>query len=106
MIHLPILRWGTPYKSLDVDKVVHFDTGEPIAEFSQSSGMIVRRDIKQSARARNVLREIPAKELVGMCEKAAEYFLKDELPVGDDAQTVEQFVHQLAENGWVRVGSK
>ena len=92
MIHLPILRWGTPYKSLDVDEVVHFDSGEPIAEFSQSSGMIVRRDIKQSARARNVLREIPAKELVGMCERASEHFLKDELPVGDDSQTVEQFV--------------
>lgn len=93
MIHLPILRWGSPYKSLDVDKVVHFDTGEPIAEFSQSTGMIVRKDIKQSARARNVLREIPAKELVAMCEKAAGHFMKDELPVGGDAQTVEQFVH-------------
>ena len=31
MIHLPILRWGKPYRSLDVDTVVHFDTGEPIA---------------------------------------------------------------------------
>ncbi len=92
MIHLPILRWGAPYKSLDVDRVMHFDTGEPIAEFSQSSDMIVRRDIKQSARARNALREIPAKELVAMCEKAADIFLKDELPVGDDSQTVEQFV--------------
>ncbi|MEZ5397284.1 MAG: aldehyde dehydrogenase family protein [Bryobacterales bacterium] len=93
MIHLPILRWGAPYKSLDVDKVVHFDTGEPIAEFSQSSGMIVRRDIKHAARARNVLREIPAKQLVTMCENAADIFLHDELPVGDGSQTVDDFVH-------------
>ena len=28
MIHIPVLRWGEPYKSLDVDKVVHFATGE------------------------------------------------------------------------------
>ncbi len=32
MIHIPVLRWGEPYKSLDVDKVVHFATGEPLAE--------------------------------------------------------------------------
>ena len=28
MIHIPVLRWGEPYKSLESDKVVHFDTGE------------------------------------------------------------------------------
>ena len=32
MIHFPVLRWGEPYRSLEVDKVVHFDTGEPVAE--------------------------------------------------------------------------
>ncbi len=93
MIHLPILRWGKPYRSLDVDTVVHFDTGEPIAEFSQTTGMIVRRDMKHSRRARDVLRKIPAKQLVKMCEQAAEYFMNDELPIGDDSQTPEQFVH-------------
>ena len=93
MIHLPILRWGKPYRSLDVDTVVHFDTGEPIAEFSQTTGMIIRRDMQHSQRARDVLREIPAKQLVTMCEKAADIFMKDELPIGDDVQTPEQFVH-------------
>ena len=24
MIHIPVLRWGEPYKSLESDKVVHF----------------------------------------------------------------------------------
>ena len=24
MLHIPVLRWGEPYKSLDVDQVVHF----------------------------------------------------------------------------------
>ena len=32
MLHLPVLRWGQPYTSLDVDEVVHFATGEPIAQ--------------------------------------------------------------------------
>ena len=33
MIHIPVLRWGEPYKSMDVDKVVHFATGEPLATY-------------------------------------------------------------------------
>ena len=32
MIHIPVLRWGEPYKSLETDKVVHFATGEVLAE--------------------------------------------------------------------------
>src|ERR671922_239700 len=26
MLHIPVSRWGEPYKSLDLDKVVHFDS--------------------------------------------------------------------------------
>src|SRR5258708_6563515 len=29
MLHLPVLRWGAPYDSLEKDEVVHFSTGEP-----------------------------------------------------------------------------
>ena len=31
MLHLPILRWGQPYTSLETDRIVHFETGEPVA---------------------------------------------------------------------------
>lgn len=92
MTHLPILRWGTPYKSLSVDEVYHFDTGEKIAEFSQSDGMVIRRDRKLSTRTRDVLRAVPAKDLVAMCERAADIFTKDTLPLGDGEQTPEEFV--------------
>ena len=30
MLHLPVLRWGQPYTSMDVDPVVHFTSG-PLA---------------------------------------------------------------------------
>ena len=92
MNHLPILRWGEPYKSLAVDDVIHFDTGEKIAEFSQSDGMLIRRDRKYAGRAREALRSIPAKELVAMCERAADIFVKDTLPLGDGEQTPAEFV--------------
>ena len=48
MIHFPVLRWGEPYQSLEVDKVVHFDTGEPVAEVSQANPGIVQRDLRKA----------------------------------------------------------
>ena len=94
MIHVPILRWGEPYKSLEVDTVVHFDTGEEIAEVSQAGGGLIRRDLRKAHRAREVLREIPCDELVGMIQKAAKLFMEAELPLGDDSQTPDDFVRQ------------
>ncbi len=100
MIHFPILRWGQPYKSLEVDKVVHFATGEPLAEVSQANGGLIARDMRLAQRARDVLREIPCKELTVMLKKAADLFLNATLPVGDGTQTPEEFaVCQSATTG-------
>ena len=38
MLNIPVLRWGKPYESLEVDEVKHFATGEPIAKVSQANG--------------------------------------------------------------------
>src|SRR5262245_52609020 len=58
VIHIPVLRWGEPYKSLEVDKVVHFDTGEVLAEVSRANAALVERDMRHAQRARDVLRQI------------------------------------------------
>ena len=52
MIHIPVLRWGEPYKSMDVDKVVHFQTGEALAEVSRANAGLVERDMRHAKRAR------------------------------------------------------
>jgi len=90
-VHIPISRWGEPYKSLEQDKVVHFDSGEVLAEVSRANGGLVERDMRQSQRARDVLREIPVKELLQMVKKAADFYTKAELPLGDGTQTPDQF---------------
>src|SRR5947209_4975064 len=36
MIRIPVLRWGEPYQSMELDKVVHFDSGEVLAEVSRA----------------------------------------------------------------------
>jgi acyl-CoA reductase-like NAD-dependent aldehyde dehydrogenase len=92
MIHIPVLRWGEPYKSMDVDKVVHFATGETLAEVSRANAGLIERDMRQARRAREVLRQIPIADLLAMMKKAAELYTEAELPLGDGTQTPEQFV--------------
>src|SRR6195256_432971 len=92
MMHIPVSRWGEPYKSLDLDKVVHFDSGEALAEVSRANGGLVERDMRFAKRAREVLREIPIKDLLNMVKKAADLYTKAELPLGNGTQTPDQFV--------------
>ena len=94
MVNFPILRWGSPYKSLELSQVVHFDTGEPVAEVSQANPGLVARDMRKAGRARDVLREVPIPDLVSMVQKAAKLFASAELPLGDAIQTPDEFVRQ------------
>ena len=51
MIHIPVLRWGEPYKSLEADKVVHFATGEAVAEVGRANAADPARHASRSAGA-------------------------------------------------------
>jgi acyl-CoA reductase-like NAD-dependent aldehyde dehydrogenase len=100
MLHIPVLRWGQPYTSMDVDEVVHFQTGEPIAKVSRANGGLIQRDMRKAQRARDVLREIPIDELIARVGKAGELYMNAELPMGDGTQTPEQFARaQSASTG-------
>jgi acyl-CoA reductase-like NAD-dependent aldehyde dehydrogenase len=92
MVHIPVLRWGEPYKSLDIDKVVHFATGEPLAEVSRANGGLIERDMRHARRAREVLRDVPIAELSQRVKKAADLYVGAELPLGDGTQTPDEFV--------------
>jgi acyl-CoA reductase-like NAD-dependent aldehyde dehydrogenase len=100
MIHLPVLRWGQPYTSMDVDPVVHFATGETIAEVSRANGGLIQRDMRKASRARDVLREISIDELITRAGKAGELYTNGTLPMGDGSQTPDEFVRaQSASTG-------
>jgi acyl-CoA reductase-like NAD-dependent aldehyde dehydrogenase len=92
MLHIPVVRWGEPYKSMEVDKVVHFATGEVLAEVSRANAGLVERDMRHAKRAREALREIPCADLLKMVKKAADLYTVAELPLGDGTQTPDQFV--------------
>src|SRR2546430_13683420 len=100
MLHLPVLRWGQPYTSLDVDPVVHFATGEPIANVSRANGGLIQRDMRKASRARDLLREIPVDELIARVGKAGELYMNGTLTMGDGTQTPDEFVRaQSASTG-------
>ena len=100
MLHLPVLRWGQPYTSMDVDPVVHFATGEPIAEVSRANGGLIQRDMRKAARAREVLRDIAIDELIARIGKAGALYMDATLPIGDGTQTPDEFVRaQSASTG-------
>ena len=100
LLHLPILRWGAAYKSLDIDEVTHFATGEPIATVSRANGGLIQRDARTAQRARDVLRAIPVDDLIERVGQAGQLYMDGTLPMGDGTQSADEFVHaQSASTG-------
>jgi Aldehyde dehydrogenase family len=96
MLHIPLLRRGEPYCSLDVVTVPHHRTREPFVEVSQANTGLIRRDLKDQARGRIVLSEFSTAELVEICSQAAGHFVNDALPLGDGSQTPADYEKQVS----------
>src|SRR5215468_10673108 len=94
MVKIPVLRWGQPYESLGLDKVVHFITGEYLAQVSQANPGLLTKDMKKAQRARDVLLSIPIRDLVQMMKKAADLYRDATLPLGDGQQSPADFARQ------------
>ncbi|HZS04436.1 MAG TPA: aldehyde dehydrogenase family protein [Blastocatellia bacterium] len=96
MLHIPILRKGTPYKSLDIARVPHYRTRETFVEVSQANSGLIRRDLLDQEAARAALAAFTTEELLAMCKRAAESFMNDSLPLGDTTQSPDDYVRQLS----------
>ena len=98
MIHIPILRHGVPYTSLDVIRIPHHRTRETFAEMSQVNPGIIRRELRDEtqADARAALAKIPFERLLEICARAADHFVNDTLPLGGEPQTPDDYVRQLS----------
>src|SRR5438876_2933247 len=94
MVKIPILRWGQPYQSLELNDVIHFVTGETLAKVGQANAGLVAKDMRYAQRARDVLREIPCRELVQMMKKAGELYRDATLTMGDGQQSPDDFARQ------------
>ena len=91
MLEIPVIRWGEAYESLEKAEVVHFETGEKLADIHQANGGLVKMDMRKSKKARAALSQIDIHQLVEMCNKAGDLYLNAELPLGNGTQTPEEF---------------
>src|ERR1044071_953008 len=96
MLHLPLLRKGEPYRSLDVARVAHHRTRELFVEVSQANVGLVRRDLLDQETGRAALAKFSCAELLEMCARAAEIFATAELPLGDATQGPDDYVRQVS----------
>ncbi len=96
--HLPALRGGRPYESLEKTEIVDHFTGQVVAYVSQANAGIIKKDLQKISAARAALRKFSVAELIEISAKAGELFLNGTLPLGDKGhtQTAEEYVRTLS----------
>jgi hypothetical protein len=96
--HIPALRRGRAYESLDKNDVKDHRTGQVKAVLSQVNGGIVRKDLQRLGESRNALKKFSSAQLLEICAKAGEQFLNGTLPLGDNGatQSPQQYLETLS----------
>ena len=96
--HLPALRLGRNYESLDKVEVKDHRTGEVKALVSQVNGGIVKRDMAKLGQARAALKKFTVAQLIDLSAKAGDLFLNGTLPFGDrgHTQSAQQYIETLS----------
>ncbi len=97
MVHVPILRAGVPYRSLETARLSDQRDGSVLAEVSQANRGLIARDLQDAPRHARALRQVPAAQLVGICRKAAQLFTEADLPIDEGAtQSPTDYLRQLS----------
>lgn len=106
--HIPALRLGREYSSLEKLPVKNHRTGEVIAQVSAVNAGIIRKDLKKIGAARASLKRFTVEDLIGVGAKAGEEFLSGTLRLGDAGhrQTPQQYIETLSSTSglpWVMI---
>jgi acyl-CoA reductase-like NAD-dependent aldehyde dehydrogenase len=96
--HIPALRLGRPYESLDKFEVRDHRTGGIKAVVSAVNAGVIRTDLQRIAESRASLKKFTVRELIELCGKAGEAFRDGTLPLGDrgHAQSALQYIETLS----------
>jgi acyl-CoA reductase-like NAD-dependent aldehyde dehydrogenase len=95
--HIPALRRGRPYESLDRAEVTDYRTGSVLATVSQVNAGIIRKDLAKISESRAALKKFSVAQLVEISAKAGELFLQGTLPLGgkDGTQSPQEYIAKL-----------
>ncbi len=94
MPHIPILRHGEPYESIDTFDIVHHATGEAVANVSLANAGMLARDIHRMRS--EVLEAYTVAELIAMCKTASRLLMTATLPIGNESQSFAQYIDCLS----------
>src|SRR5687767_8002289 len=94
MLHIPILRHGQPYTSVDQYEIIHHATGQPVARVSQANPGLISRDIARMDH--DILEQFRVRDLLAICKKAANEFMQSTLSLGDGRQSFDDYIRQLS----------
>lgn len=93
-MHLPLLRLGEPYISVDRGMITHHAGGDIVAGVSQANSGLIARDIQRMSPAS--LQAIPIRELLAIFRRAAHEFVHGVLAAGDESQSFDQYISSLS----------
>ena len=96
--HIPVIRLGRNYESLDKFEIRDHRTGELKATVSSVNAGIVRKDLGKIGAARAALKKFSVAQLIEISARAGEQFLNGTLPLGDQGhtQTARQYIETLS----------
>jgi hypothetical protein len=96
--HIPVLRRGKPYESLQTAEVRDSRTGEVLAVIGQANAGLIRRDLRSIEESFQILRSVPVSDLLGISLKAGDLFMNGVLPLGSggETQSPQQYVETLS----------
>ena len=96
--HLPVLRLGRSYESLDKVEVKDHRSGEVRAAVSTVNAGILRKDFRRIGEAQAALWKFTVAQLIDISAKAGGHFLNGTLPFGDKGhtQSAEEYVATLS----------
>jgi acyl-CoA reductase-like NAD-dependent aldehyde dehydrogenase len=89
--HIPALRRGRVYESLDKSNVLDCRTGQTVATLSQVNAGIIRKDLARVGESRAALKKLTVARLVEICAQAGREFLEGTL-----LQSPQEYVETLS----------
>jgi len=96
--HIPAIRRGRAYESLDKLQVVNHRNGATLVSISQVNAGIIRKDLAKIGESRAALKRLKTSELLEICRKTGELFLNGTLPLGTagETQSPSQYIEYLS----------
>lgn len=96
--HIPAIRRGRQYESLDRLEVKDHRRGNTLATISQVNAGVIRKDMARMDESRAALKRHTVAELIDIGVKAGELFLNGTLPLGSGGhmQSPQQYVETLS----------